>query len=99
MRDGKFDSENVKVGAIIPLSDGQQTFHAVVKRIGEENVKVDLNHPLAGEDLIFRGTVLETRPATDEEIDSVLHPKCNGCNSKGSCCDNEGGCCGNGNCE
>ena len=99
MRDGKFDSENVKVGAIIPLSDGQQTFHAVVKRIGEENVKVDLNHPLAGKDLIFRGTVLETRPATDEEIDSVLHPKCNGCNSKGSCCDNEGGCCGNGNCE
>ena len=98
MRDGQFDSENVKVGAVIPLSDGQQTFHAVVKEIGKEKVTVDLNHPLAGEDLTFRGTVLESRPATDEEIDSLLHPKCKGCGNTGGCCDEEGGCCGNGSC-
>lgn len=98
MRDGKFDSENVKVGAIIPLSDGQQTFQAVVKEIGKEKVTVDLNHPLAGEDLTFRGTILESRPATDEEIESILHPKCKGCGGKGNCCDSENGCCDNGCC-
>lgn len=97
MRDGQFDSENVKVDAIIPLSDGQQTFQAVVKEIGEDKVTVDLNHPLAGEDLTFRGTILESRPATEEEIESILHPKCNGCGNKGGCC-SDGDCCGNGSC-
>lgn len=94
MHDGKFDSENVKVGSIVPLSDGQQTFNAIVKEIGGEIVTVDLNHPLAGEDLTFRGMVLESRPATDEEINSILHPKCKGCRGKESCCDNDNGCCG-----
>lgn len=88
LRDGVFDSDHVKVGAIVPLSDGQQTFNATVTNITVDKVTVDLNHPLAGEDLTFKGVILESRPATEQEIDAVLHPKCNGC----------GGNCNNGNC-
>lgn len=102
LRDGVFDDEHVKVGAIIPLSDGQQTFNATVTNITDDKVTVDLNHPLAGEDLTFKGVILESRPATQEEIDAVLHPKCKGCSggcSNGECkggddCDCEGGGCG-----
>ncbi|MBO4499003.1 MAG: FKBP-type peptidyl-prolyl cis-trans isomerase [Bacteroidaceae bacterium] len=99
-RDGKFDSEHVREGYIIPLSDGEQTFNAIVQQIREDVVVVDLNHPLAGEDLRFKGQVIENRPATEKEIEAILNPKgCQGhCgNCKEGCssekCDKEGGDC------
>ena len=91
LRDGVFDDEHVKVGAVIPLSDGQQTFTATVTNITNDKVTVDLNHTLAGEDLTFKGVILESRPATQEEIEAIMHPKCKGCS--GGC--NSGDC----NCE
>ena len=94
LRDGVFDDEHVKVGAIIPLSDGQQTFNATVTNITDDKVTVDLNHPLAGEDLTFKGVILESRAATQDEIDAILHPKCKGC--KGGCDNGE---CGADGCE
>ncbi|MCQ2109910.1 MAG: FKBP-type peptidyl-prolyl cis-trans isomerase [Bacteroidaceae bacterium] len=101
MRDGKFDSDHVKEGYVIPLSDGQSTFNALVTQILEDKVVVDLNHPLAGEDLIFKGHIIESRPATEQEIDAITHPKgcgggCGGCG--GGDCGGEGGCGGCGGC-
>lgn len=96
-RDGQFDDEHVKEGWVIPLSDGQQTFNALVKEIREDIVVVDLNHPLAGEDLHFAGKVLVSRPASKEEVDAILHPKgcggCGGCGG-GKCHEGECGGCG-----
>ena len=40
-----------------------------VVEIGDDTVKVDLNHPLAGEDLHFKGEVLSVRVATADELD------------------------------
>ena len=94
LRDGVFDDEHVKIGNIIPLSDGQQTFNATVTNITDDKVTVDLNHPLAGENLTFKGVILESRPATQDEIDAILHPKCKGCG--GNC---KGGECGEGDCK
>jgi len=91
-RDGKFDSEHVKEGWVIPLSDGSNTFNAQVKEIREETVVVDLNHPLAGEDLTFKGRIIESRPATQQEIDALTKPSCGGCQGCG------GGECGGGEC-
>lgn len=90
--DGKFDEERVYEDAMIPLQneEGQRFFGRVVE-IGAKSVKVDLNHPLAGEDLHFRGRVLESRPATAKEIESLaaqLRGGCGGCSggySGGSC--------------
>jgi FKBP-type peptidyl-prolyl cis-trans isomerase SlyD len=40
-----------------------------VVEIGEDFVKVDLNHPLAGEDLHFKGEILSVREASQDELD------------------------------
>ncbi|MBO5811976.1 MAG: peptidylprolyl isomerase, partial [Bacteroidaceae bacterium] len=101
MRDGKFDDEHVKEGYVIPLSDGQSTFNALVTKITDNTVTVDLNHPLAGEELTFKGKILENRPATDEELAAALQPA-GGCGGGCDCCghdhDCDGGDCGCGHC-
>ena len=57
------------VGDVIPLQDNQGNhFRAGVTSIGDDIVSVDLNHPMAGKNLIFAGTILSTREATEEEL-------------------------------
>lgn len=84
--EGVFDSKNVREGCIIPLSDGQNTYNALVSEIKDDMVVVDLNHPLAGEELTFKGIILESRPATKEEIDqatNIMNNQTNGCSTCG----------------
>ena len=93
--DGKFDSEHIIEGAIIPLmsSDGQH-FNASVSEITENEVTVDLNHPLAGCDLQFVGSIVESRLATNEELAAVAKMMSGeGC---GCGCDHCSGGCGDG---
>lgn len=67
--DGVIDLEIMRVGNTVPLldSEGNQLV-ARIAGIEDELVVLDFNHPLAGHDLHFSGTVLEIREATDEEI-------------------------------
>ena len=71
---GHFDHDNVFVDAILPLQneDGQR-FQGRVLEIGEQSVKIDLNHPLAGKELSFEGSVVENREATNEEIQHMIN--------------------------
>jgi FKBP-type peptidyl-prolyl cis-trans isomerase SlyD len=72
-----------------------------VVAIKDDDVTVDANHPLAGEDLHFDVSVVEVRDATEEELQhGHVHDGCgDGCD--GDCCGGEeesgcgcGGCCG-----
>ena len=57
------------VGAALPLSDNQGNhFQAIVLEVTPEAVIVDLNHPMAGRNLHFDVELLNTRPATEEEL-------------------------------
>lgn len=48
------DDMELTVGRALKLSDGQGNSHrAIVTEIGDENVKLNGNHPLAGKDLTF----------------------------------------------
>lgn len=99
--DGKFDQEHIYEDAIIPLQNEQgQRFFGRVAEIGTEKVKVDLNHPLAGETLHFKGSVLENRPATTKEIEQLVSHLSGGCGGCGGSChgDCKGGNCDCGNC-
>lgn len=96
--EGKFDSEYVAPGRVIPLqnADGQR-FNGTVTDVTADKVVVDMNHPLAGHDLNFKGQIVELRDATNEEITSFVNALSGGgCGSCGGGC--EGGCGGEGGC-
>ena len=42
---------------------------AFIDEVGDESVKVNLNHPLAGETMVFEITIAGLRQATAEELD------------------------------
>ncbi len=97
--DGKLDSKYIFEGAVVPLQNAEgQRFNGLIQRIGEKNIIVDLNHPLAGKQLNFKGKVIESREATNEEVSGFLKMLTGGCGGGcGSCggnCDGgcEGGC-------
>ena len=46
-----------------------QIRHVRVVKVGDDTVKIDVNHPLAGEELHFDVTVENVREATAEEVD------------------------------
>ena len=64
----------------------------IVKHINSDKVKMDFNHPMAGNHLFFSGKVIEIREATDEELQHghAHYPgSCEGCDT----CGGEGGHC------
>ncbi|MBW6534314.1 MAG: FKBP-type peptidyl-prolyl cis-trans isomerase [Mariniphaga sp.] len=84
MVDGKFDDELIAVGNTVPMmSSNGQRLNGLVLGINHENIKMDFNHPLAGEDLYFAGKVLEVREASDEELARILSGGGCGCDSSG----------------
>lgn len=94
---GVFDEVNIVPGAIIPLQNEEnQRFMAQVVAIKEDKVKVDLNHPLAGKTLKFKGTVIESHDASQEEIMALMNQMNN--HSCGGGCSGGCGSCGNGGC-
>lgn len=44
---------DLKVGDMVGASNGEHTFRAIVKEIGEKDITLDFNHPLAGKELVF----------------------------------------------
>lgn len=95
---GHFDHENIYKDAIVPLQneDGQK-FYGRVLEVGEDKVKMDLNHPLAGKDLNFKGHIVENREATKEEIQGMLN-RLSGEDGCGCGCDSCNGDCHDGDC-
>lgn len=95
------EPEDMKIGNVLPMMDSiGRHLQGKIVSLGEEDVRIDFNHQLAGKDLYFKGEVLAVRDATDEELEALHSHKCGGCSSCGS----EGGCdsnsdsCGCGGC-
>ena len=84
MINGHFDHENIFEGAIITLMNNEdQRFMAKVKKIEEDGVTIDTNHPLAGKILNFTGSVIENREATEEEVQHMIKHLTGGCSGCG----------------
>jgi FKBP-type peptidyl-prolyl cis-trans isomerase SlyD len=63
------EQEMPEIGSILPLQDNQgHRFQGQVVSIAEDGVVVDLNHPMAGQELHFKGNIINVRPATPEEL-------------------------------
>lgn len=103
MVDGRFDSEMIQEGKVVPLmnADGQRLQGTVVE-VKPDVVVMDMNHPLAGADLLFIGEVVENRLATQEEVEGMLNMISNegggcGCGCGDDCSSDDscgGGCSG-----
>ncbi len=67
--DGVLDLEVLRIGNMVPLLDreGNQLV-ARIAGIEDNTVLLDFNHPLAGFDLHFSGTIVGVREATAEEM-------------------------------
>lgn len=89
---GHFDHEHIFKDAIVPLQneDGNR-FYGRVMSVDENKVKMDLNHPLAGKSLNFKGTILENREATNSEIQGMIN-RLSGEGCGCGCGDCESGC-------
>ena len=92
---GHFDHEHIFKDAIVPLQneDGNH-FLGKVLEVNDEKVKMDLNHPLAGKELTFKGKILEARDATEQEVQSFInhieHHHCGcGCDDCDGECEHE----------
>ena len=67
--DGKIDEEVIKVGNVVPMQDKDgNKFNGIILEMKEDAIKVDFNHPLAGDDLFFQGEVVEVRDANEDEL-------------------------------
>ena len=102
MVDGKLAEDILFAGSQVPMSDAQgNRMIGTIKEVGEETVKMDFNHPMAGKTLNFEVEVVSVRDVTPEDLQSAGGCSC-GCD--GGCGDHEGGCsdhkggCGEGCC-
>lgn len=91
--DGQIDNNLLFVGNNIPMMDNEgRRLNGRVMDILEEVVRMDFNHPMAGEDLFFSGQVTDIREATEDELShghvhgSGSHCGDDGCGHDGSGC-------------
>lgn len=95
--DGKVDYEVVKEGNILPMQDRSgNRLNGIIKEVKalENIVKMDFNHPLAGEELHFTGKVEEVRDATEKEMAEGLFGEKIKHECSGDCGDHCGDHCG-----
>ncbi len=77
MVDGQLDTEMIKVGNRLPMmSQDGNMMNGLVSSIGENEIVMNFNHPLAGKGLHFIGEIIEVRDATEEELAEINGEGC-----------------------
>lgn len=71
--------EMVKVGTQLVMQTQQGPMAAVVREIGDQHVKMDFNHDLAGVHLCFSGEILDVRETTDDDFSDSCGGSCESC--------------------
>ncbi|HNT41608.1 MAG: peptidylprolyl isomerase [Bacteroidales bacterium] len=67
--DGVLQEDMLVVGNTLPLRDSEgNELNGTILEVGDTHVRMDFNHPLAGEDLYFTGKIIDVREATSEEL-------------------------------
>jgi FKBP-type peptidyl-prolyl cis-trans isomerase SlyD len=84
---GTIDPNMLRIGNKIPMQDSSgNRLTGIVSDVLEDTVKMDFNHPLAGNNLYFDGEITDIRNSTDEEMHhghAHYEGSCEGCESCG----------------
>jgi len=64
----KLPTPEIKVGDMFEVGEGEHYSPVTITAINGEEITLDGNHPLAGEDLTFAVEIVDNRPATAEEL-------------------------------
>lgn len=103
MVDGKLAEDILFVGSQVPMSDAQgNRMVGIVREIGDQTIKMDFNHPMAGKTLNFEVEIVSVREVTPEDLQGGGSCGCGeGCDCGDSCdCGGEQTCdCGKENCD
>lgn len=63
---------NPAVGMMMEFADkGQNTLAGVISEVTEDEVKVDFNHPLAGQDVLFKVKIFKVTPKGESGLKFV----------------------------
>jgi FKBP-type peptidyl-prolyl cis-trans isomerase SlyD len=80
--DGKINEDICQVGNEVPMMDSDgNPLNGIINEITDTYVKMDFNHPMAGQDLFFSGRIIEVRTATEQELASASGHSCSSCGS------------------
>jgi FKBP-type peptidyl-prolyl cis-trans isomerase SlyD len=71
--------EIVKEGAQLMMQTYNGPMAGVVMEIGDNHVKMDFNHDLAGVPLCFSGEILNVRESTDDDFSDSCGGSCESC--------------------
>lgn len=75
------DDFEIELGRPMRMQDDKgNIFTGVAVAITDETIKMNLNHPLAGKNLLFKTKITDLRQATQQEIEQGrLSSACSGC--------------------
>ncbi|MFI3315426.1 MAG: FKBP-type peptidyl-prolyl cis-trans isomerase [Rikenellaceae bacterium] len=92
MVDGVVNEEILVLGNVLPMMDNDgNRLMGTIKEIGDDSIKMDFNHPMAGQTLNFEGEVVSVRVPSPEDLAAQSGGCGCGCGDAGDC-DSEGGC-------
>ncbi|MBF0571035.1 MAG: peptidylprolyl isomerase [Candidatus Omnitrophica bacterium] len=84
----KLPAPEIKIGDMFEVGQGGSFSAVTITAINGDEITLDGNHPLAGEDLTFTVEIVNKRPATAEELaHGHVHGTGHGheCGGEGSC--------------
>ena len=74
MIDGKIEDGLLTVGNVLPMQDSDgNRLQGTIDEVKDDVVVMNFNHPLAGAELNFKGTVVAVREATQQELVGGLY--------------------------
>jgi FKBP-type peptidyl-prolyl cis-trans isomerase SlyD len=68
-----YTKETLEVGAYIRYENNEESQSGQIIDKSKKTIQVDFNHPLAGQDLFFKGNIISVRKASFEEIERQHH--------------------------
>jgi FKBP-type peptidyl-prolyl cis-trans isomerase SlyD len=72
--EGKIEEGILELGKVLPMMDSEgNRLNGKIDEIKDAAVVMNFNHPLAGAELNFKGTIVEVREATEQEITNGLY--------------------------